>query len=422
MGIGERKCLYLGCVADDFTGASDAASFLVKGGIKTYLFNGIPKDDINLDCAAVVIALKTRTVPAKEAVQKTLEAYSWLESKGALQLYYKYCSTFDSTPRGNIGPVVDAVIDKYKLSYTVLCPSLLENERTVKDGRLYVKGVPLNESPMKDHPLTPMWSSEISELMREQGKYQCIQISTDELMSDKNSLRKRIETVSKSEPVYFVPDYYEEQHGEKIAEIFSDIKFLTGGSGLMSPLSKRFSKDNKALECKSKTRGKGLILVGSCSKATLSQIEHYKSSGHTCYKIDPLKVLSGEHNVENVWEQLTKSEKDDILVYSSDKAENIKKVQMNGIERVAEQLEALMSALSVKAVKAGYKRIVVGGGETSGAVTKALGYEMYQVGESIAPGVPILVPLNEPNVRLVLKSGNFGQEDFFERAINTIKL
>lgn len=421
MKSGEKNVLYLGCVADDFTGASDAASFLVKEGIKTYLFNGVPDDDIELDCNAVVIALKTRTINTDDAVDQSLKAFEWLADMGALQFYYKYCSTFDSTPKGNIGPVIDAVMEKYKINYTVLCPSLLANERIVKDGNLYVKGVPLDQSPMRNHPLTPMWSPKISELMKEQGKYECIQITSQELNGNKSQLQAKINNSEK--PVYFVPDFYEQQHGDKIVNLFGESKLLTGGSGLMTSLGKFYAEEGNIIvsnNVKSDTKGRGIILVGSCSTATLEQIAYYRSMGKECYKIDPLKVLSGEQNTENIWEQLTKYSKDDILVYSSDKIENVIMAQKQGKEKVAEKLEALMAGLAVKAVESGYKRLVIGGGETSGAVTKALGYAMYQVGESIAPGVPLLVPLNHSEVRLVLKSGNFGQEDFFERAMRMI--
>ncbi|HIT90030.1 MAG TPA: four-carbon acid sugar kinase family protein [Candidatus Merdenecus merdavium] len=420
----DKNTLYLGCVADDFTGASDAASFLVKEGIKTYLFNGIPKKDIKLDCNAIIIALKTRNQDAKEAVKETLEAFQWLEKKGAKQFYFKYCSTFDSTPKGNIGPVIDAVMEAYDIPYTVLCPSLLANDRRVKNGELLVKGVPLDQSPMKNHPLTPMWSSKIEELMKDQGKYQSIQISAEDLEGDSSEIDEKIHGTMNKGKGYLIPDFYEEKHGARIVELFGDLRLLTGGSGLLSHLGKRFVKNSGVLQNQNRetgTKGKGILLAGSCSTATLRQIAEYESRGHQCYKVDPLKVLNGEQNVEKIWEDITRLKEDDILIYSSDDVENVRKAQKAGKEKVAEKLETTMKELAVKAMGHHYKRIVVAGGETSGAVTQGLGYTTYQVGESIAPGVPILIPLNQPEVRLVLKSGNFGQKDFFVKAMEMTK-
>ena len=150
----------LGCVADDFTGASDAASFLQKAGMKTILLNEVQQDVvIPMDTEAIVIALKSRTIEKEKAVDDTLKAIKWLEGKGASKFYFKYCSTFDSTSEGNIGPVADAVMEYLGQEYTLLCPALPVNGRKVKEGKLYVKGVLLEESPMKNHPLTPMKKS-----------------------------------------------------------------------------------------------------------------------------------------------------------------------------------------------------------------------------------------------------------------------
>lgn len=175
--------LLLGCVADDFTGGSDAASHLAAGGLNTILCNGVPAPGFvpPEGCEAVVIALKSRTQETESAVADSMKAARWLAEQGAEQLYVKYCSTFDSRPCGNIGPIVDAILEAFNVPGTVLCPALPSNGRVVRDGILYVNGVPLAESPMKDHPLTPMWESRVAKLMEPQGKYACLEVVSGRL-------------------------------------------------------------------------------------------------------------------------------------------------------------------------------------------------------------------------------------------------
>ena len=415
--------LFLGCIADDFTGASDAASFLVKEGVQTVLVNGVPETDINVqDCQAIVIALKTRSAEPKQAVQDTLSALRWLERKGVRQFYIKYCSTFDSTPQGNIGPVVDMAIQEYQEKYTILCPSLPVNKRIVKDGILMVDGVPLAESPMKDHPLNPMWSSSIAELMKDQGRYESIVVSARMLEEQSPAeLQKLLSEFGKDkEHFYVIPDYVNEDHANKIVAAFGNLKIMTGGSGLLSQLALKYKQqlpDGKPRLIRSGTRGGGIILAGSCSKATLEQIAVFRQQGGKTFKIDPLKLLQGKQSEEEIWEFVMEQREEPVLLYSSDKADNIKKIQMHGREKIAALLETTLANLSRRAIEQGIKRIIVAGGETSGAVALALDFHAFFIGESIAPGVPIMVPLKKQDVRLVLKSGNFGQKDFFNRAL-----
>lgn len=403
-----------GCIADDFTGASDAASFLVKGGMSVELYNGIPDaaiTEINNDTQAIVIALKSRTQETSGAVEDTLCAAEYLKKRGVKQFYFKYCSTFDSTPKGNIGPVADALMKFTNSPYTILCPALPVNGRVVEDGRLLVNGIPLHESHMKNHPLTPMWDCRISELMKPQSKFPCHNIN--------------IASFNESDYVgstcYLIPDYKNPEDGAAIAQAFVHLPLLTGGSGLLEPLAQIWTKK---LSVSGKipspgTQGKALLLAGSCSQATLGQIAHYQKGGNSSIKMDPKKMLEGTQTVDDIWSFVKShtSESATVLVYSSDTPEKVKEFQKLGLEKVAALLEGATAEIARRAVEAGFTRIISAGGETSGAVTKGLEFSSYQISESVAPGVPVMLPLERPDVRLVLKSGNFGQEDFFERAL-----
>ena len=412
--------LILGCVADDFTGASDAASFLMSKGLKTILFNGKPTGDIP-KCQAVVIALKSRTQETKSAVADTIEAFQWLKEHGAQHLYFKYCSTFDSTKEGNIGPVVDAMLETFDEKYTILCPALPVNKRTVSKGILYVDGVPLHETHMKNHPLTPMWESEIAKLMEPQGKYQTLNIDQTLLAQDTESIKAIIrEFGAEKAHFYIVPDYTCDADGTKIAEVFGDLTVLTGGSGILAPLAERYlanaEKQDIAPLCTNVT-GKGIVLAGSCSKATLEQIADFQQKGYPSYKIDPLEVLQGKENLENIWNFVKQHADQEVLLYSADSADHVLEIQKAGKDKIAALLEGLTADLAARAVENGYTRIIVAGGETSSAVAKKLGYHSFEIGESIAPGVPVMSPLSNEKIRVVLKSGNFGQQDFFARAL-----
>ena len=421
-GLEDMNRIVIGCVGDDFTGSSDAASFIAQEGIKTLLFNGTPKQalpDFSEDIACV-IALKTRTEKTGKAVAQTLEAFKWLCENGAERYFIKYCSTFDSTPKGNIGPIVDAVLETYGFRYTILCPALPVNGRTVVNGHLYVNGVPLHQTHMKDHPLTPMWDSDIVKLMQPQGKYPCLVLDADALEKGEEEIANLLLEFGKGkEHFYVVPDYSLTEHAQRIVDVFGDLPLLTGGSGLMTQLSQR-SLQHKAGDSSklNGSQGKALVLAGSCSKATLEQIEDFRQRGGSSVKIDPMALLDGSQTISLLKEAMSSQTQDAFLLYSSDSPENVREAQRAGVQAVSELLENTMAELATYAVQNGYSRIIVAGGETSGAVTKALGHDAYLVGASIAPGVPIMVPMADTGIRLVLKSGNFGQRDFFTRAID----
>jgi 3-dehydrotetronate 4-kinase len=227
------------------------------------------------------------------------------------------------------------------------------------------------------------------------------------------------------EHFYVIPDYVTEEDAKKIVAVFGDLKLLTGGSGLLSALGAKYRVEcqNGATEkIASGTQGPSIILVGSCSEATLRQIEEFASSGGKTYKIDPLSVLRDEVTIDDIWSFVMKNAGDEILIYSSDNADKVKEIQRWGKEKISALLESLMAELGKRAYASGINRIIVAGGETAGAVMLGLGFDCFIIGESIAPGVPIMVPANRQNVRLVLKSGNFGQIDFFRKALEMTRI
>jgi uncharacterized protein YgbK (DUF1537 family) len=414
--------LLLGCIADDFTGASDLASFLANEGVSTLLFNGIPDAADNLESAdAIVIALKTRTIGKSEAVAQSMAAIDWLRKRNAEKMYIKYCSTFDSTREGNIGPIADSVIESLGAKFTLLCPSLPANGRTVKDGNLFVYGIPLHESSMKDHPLTPMWDSDLRNLMGEQSRYKSYILNSKDMVGSKEEILNRVMELGKGqEHFYIIPDFEDSLQGEKIIDAFMDLPILTGGSGLMEPLGKALvrSQNSRSMKQESATKGPAIILAGSCSLATLSQIDNFL----ICHKgpslkLDPIKVLEGRMGLDDIVAFISENQGRDILVYSSEPIEKVRRAQSNGAEEISGKIETLMSLTAEEALHKGYSRIIVAGGETSGAVTRRLGFRSYRIGESIAPGVPVMVPTENSMIRLVLKSGNFGSETFFTDAI-----
>ncbi|MCD7735734.1 MAG: four-carbon acid sugar kinase family protein [Lachnospiraceae bacterium] len=411
--------IQIGCVADDFTGASDWASFFAQEGISTVLYNGIPEDGEVAEGDVAVIALKSRTSPTEQAVEESLRALRWLKGQGASLYYIKYCSTFDCTRTGNIGPVTDAAMDFLKVKQTILCPALPVNGRTVRDGCLFVNGIPLQESSMKDHPLTPMWDCRLRELMKEQGKGRTVTVEAQRY-GDIEAARKWVDRIcGEQDRTYFVPDFYCQEHGKSIVEIFGSWKLLTGGSGLCTFLAKQMKKQEPTAY-----RGvaaPAILIAGSCSEATLRQIRVYQKCGKKSLKIQPARLLDGTENVETLWEQVKSWDDEEILLFSSEEAAVVAENQKYGKERIAALIEQVQAELAKRFVQAGRKRVIVAGGETSGAITRKLGYRSYSIGKSIAPGVPVMTPDADPEVRLVLKSGNFGQEDFFLRALAMTK-
>lgn len=408
--------LLLGCIADDFTGAGDAASFLASNGLKTLLIIWPCEKDIALEgYQAVVIALKSRSVTPEAAVEESMAALKRLREYGAKQFYFKYCSTFDSTPDGNIGPVCDAVLDTWHLPYTILCPSLPANGRVVRDSVLYVNGVPLAGSPMRNHPLNPMWDSSVARLMDCQSRYPSFALREEDYR-DQNRLERRVRGLMAEHPhFYLVPDYDEESQGLLIAERFQGLSFWTGGSGLLAHFAGRQDVEDAVADVRNQSgrvRSAGrLMLAGSCSAMTQEQVKEWISSDGSAIMIRWEDVQRGSSRIEELAALYLEEPQKDILFYSSGSIGERETDMTPGSSSAIEQfLSELVTTITTR-VKV--ERLIVAGGETSGSVIKALGYQAYHIGRSIAPGVPVLYPIEDMDMEIVLKSGNFGDREFF---------
>ena len=402
----------IGVIADDFTGASDAASFLVKGGNQTLLLTQLP-ETLNVDFDCVVVALKIRSIEPIEAIEEVEKVINFFDKYNISKIYYKYCSTFDSTPKGNIGVVMDYLLERKGSKYTILCPALPVNGRTVKNGKLYVHGVPLDESPLKNHPLNPMWDSYIPNLMKPQSKYPCFCISREEMESNEKfeAILKKYDSY---EHFYLVPDYENYDDGKVILDRFKHLDICSGGSGLLEFYendTKKFLYDDFDI-----SHQKALIVCGSCSEMTNRQVQAFKETENSYYAINGEEIMKGEIHVDDYFRKIVDHLPKTTLLYSDGCEGNLSRDSANFHEQSI-KMEQFLSEIAFKARNNGFNKIIVAGGETSGAVSLKLGYHSYYVGDSVAPGVPVLIPIEDEKIRVILKSGNFGDEQFFVKAI-----
>ena len=417
----------LGIIGDDFTGSSDIANNLKKSGMQVSMYAGIPTllpSEIKKESTdAAVIALKTRTIPIEEAISESLKALAWLKDCGCEQFIFKYCSTFDSTKKGNIGPVTDAIMEELNTDFTIACPSFPDAGRTVYFGHMFVNGKPLNESGMENHPLTPMTDHNLVRWLNYQTKDNVGLIDFQTISKGANSIKERIQTLKTDGYKYAIVDTIKNDDFEIICNGVKDLPFLTGGSGIALGLPKIY-KDRGLLSATNfeipKNNSNAIILSGSCSVATINQINIYKEKNPSLY-ISPDEVINNEDLVEKVFSWIKDNETLSPLIYSSSDTKTVtEKQKQYGQEILANKIETFFELLSKKLVKDNFGTFISAGGETSGAVIKGLGVQELKIGEEISHGVPALwSPHSNGNkpISVTLKSGNFGQTDFFERAL-----
>jgi uncharacterized protein YgbK (DUF1537 family) len=414
----------LGCVADDFTGATDLANTLVGQGMRTVqIFNVPERDRVVPDADAVVVALKSRTIPAAEAVAQSIASLQWLKAAGARQFFFKYCSTFDSTPAGNIGPVADAMLDALEADFTLACPAFPENGRTICHGYLFVGDVLLSESGMKDHPLTPMTDANLVRVLAAQTSHPVGLVSHHSVARGADAIGADFAALREEGKRYAIVDALSDQDLFTIGEACADLPLVTGGSGIALGLPANYRLagwigDGGGASDLPSVGGLAAVLSGSCSLATLEQVAHMRRSC-PAFALDPLALAEGEEHVKQAIEFATSHVADGPpLIYASAAAGAVQEVQEKlGRAEAGELVERAMARIACALVDAGVRRLVVAGGETSGAVVQALGVDAIRIGRQIDPGVPWTQTVDDEPLALALKSGNFGAVDFFTRAL-----
>ncbi|TPE49671.1 3-oxo-tetronate kinase [Amaricoccus solimangrovi] len=417
--------MLLGVIADDFTGASDIANTIARGlpgqgGLVTAQFLGVPAGPAGAEVEAGVVALKTRSVPATEAVVQSLEALRWLRAQGCRQIVFKYCSTFDSTPEGNIGPVAEALAEALGASGVVVCPAFPRAGRTLYQGHLFVGDRLLNESGMEHHPLTPMTDADIRRWLARQVRSPIGLVPHDVVREGPTAIGKAL---ARAPERLVVVDAISDADLVAIGAARAGAPFLTGGSGIALGLAANFIAQGAAQGARRShfpgRPGVEAILAGSCSGATRGQIE-YHARRHPVLPISVDAVMAGRVGVNDLLAFLADHAGEAPLTYSSATPDEVLALQDRyGRERVAAALDGLFAETARAFVRGGGRRLVVAGGETSGAVAQALDLGQLMIGPEIAPGVPVLFSAGN-SAALALKSGNFGQRDFFEKALGIL--
>jgi 3-dehydrotetronate 4-kinase len=402
--------ILLGAVADDVTGGTDLCSVLVREGMRPVQTIGVTRDIELPPADAVVVALKSRTAPVADAVSQSVDALAWLRELGARRFFFKICSTFDSTPEGNIGPVADALLDELGAGFAVVTPAYPGNRRTVYQGHLFVGDRLLSESPMARHPLTPMTDADLVRVLGRQTRRRVGLVTLDAVRGD---LVARVGELRAAGVTYAIADAVEDDDLRALAAATPEVALLVGGAGLALGLPHALGVESGVGAAPTHADGPAIVLAGSCSAATREQVARM-AERHPAVKVDVVNA-SAETVAAEALPHLAGGA---VLVYTSAAPEEVARVQERlGASKAGAAAEALLAEVARRAVDAGARRVVVAGGETSGAVMQALGIRALAVGAEIAPGVPWMTSVDEPHLALALKSGNFGGPDFFLEAL-----
>lgn len=418
--------MLLGCIADDFTGGTDLASMLAAGGMRAVQTIGVPEGKID-SADAVVIALKSRTAPRQQAVTESLSALRWLQAQGCRQFFFKYCSTFDSTPAGNIGPVIDALMEALELSFTIACPAYPENGRTVYRGHLFVGDQLLSDSGMKDHPLTPMTDASLVRVLQAQTRQHVGLVGHDTVASGANAICDAFRNAAKAGTGIAIVDAVSMADLQAIGVACADLPLLTGGSGVALGLPGNYRRngelpDRAAAAALPRIDGPAAIIAGSCSVATNAQVARWLQT-RPGFRIDARRLLTGADVVAEAlaW-QRAQHHRDPVLIYATSTPEEVRVVQSEaGADRAGQLVEDALAAIAAGLAQSGTRRFIVAGGETAGAVVKKLGIRALRIGPAIDPGVPWTCSVAAQPLALALKSGNFGSVDFFEKALTRLQ-
>lgn len=406
----------LGCIGDDFTGSSDLANTLAKQGMRVVQYSGIPSGPADATVEAGVVSLKSRSIAPEEAVAQSLAALDWLKAQGCEQFFFKYCSTFDSTPTGNIGPVADALADALGAGRVIVCPAFPGTGRSVYQGHLFVNDRLLNESGMENHPLTPMTDADLRRWMAPQSRYEIGHVSSHSVFAGADAIAAALDAQHAAGKRHIVVDAIRDEDLMEIGRAAADLKLVTGGSGVALGLPANFGC-TPGTPAWQEQPGPALAVSGSCSTATRAQVS-WHAARHPARELHAEDIIESRISPAEVLEW-TSAQEGLPLIYSSADPSVVKAVQDRfGREEAATAIEIFFADLARLAVTSGITRIITAGGETSGAVVEALDLEELVIGPEIDPGVPALRA--GPNLAVALKSGNFGAENFFEKAAGVL--
>ena len=417
----------LGVIADDFTGATDVAGMLVQAGMNTLLTIGVPDAGATLDTDALVVALKSRTVAVADAVRESLAALERLRAAGCKRFYFKVCSTFDSTPQGNIGPVAEALMAALNADFAIACPAFPANGRSVYRGHLFVGDQLLCDTGMREHPLTPMTDANLVRWLQAQTALKVGLLRQDAVAAGVEAVASRIAAL-RGEGVHIaIADAIDNGDLRTLASACADLPLLIAGSGVALGLPAAYAArgwlqpDAKAALLPA-VGGHAAVLSGSCSTATNAQVAHWLQSGRPALRIDALQLAAGVPLTAQAlaWAepQLARAP---VLIYATAAADEVKAAQQQlGVERAGALVEHCLAEIATGLHERGVRRLIVAGGETSGAVVQALQVQRLRVGAQIDPGVPWTQAEGRP-LLLALKSGNFGSVDFFAKALAQVQ-
>lgn len=415
--------MLLGCIADDFTGASDLANTLARQGMRTVQFSGVPEGNDVPNCEAAVVALKTRSIEPRYAVEQSLAALEWLRRKGCRQFLFKYCSTFDSTPEGNIGAVAEALLQALDAPCAVVCPVFPATGRTLYMGHLFVGDRLLSESGMQNHPLNPMTDPDIRRWLQRQTAVEVGLVAYGAVREGSDSIRAAIAAETGKGRKLIVVDAVADADLMAIGRALADHVLITGGSGIALGLPDNFRAQGLLRDVGSDftpAKGKAAVISGSCSRASLAQVKAYLRS-HPGLAVDGGDIVSGRTTATSALDFFRAHADEAPIIYSTAEPDQVKVTQEKyGRAEVAHAVERFFSDVAEGLLDAGVVRLAVGGGETSGAIVTALAVPHMLVGPEIDPGIPALAAAGARPVRLALKSGNFGTEDFYEKALRML--
>ena len=430
--VGSVGALLLGCIADDFTGATDLANNLVRSGMRVVQAIGVPAQPLQTnDVDAVVVALKSRTLPVDEAIAQSLAALRWLQGQGAQQIYFKYCSTFDSTPQGNIDPVAEALMDALAgwpgADFTIATPAFPDNQRTVFKGHLFVGDVLLNESGMQNHPLTPMLDANLVRVLQAQCRRKVGLIDHKVVAQGEAAIRERIGQLRAQGVGLAVVDAVSNDDLMRLGPALKGMPLVTAGSGVAIGLPANFGiSPSRTASALPAAAGLQAVVSGSCSLATNRQVRAFVQAGRPALEIDPLQMAAWQAaGVDGVTKALAWAEpwlaQGPVLIYSSADPAAVRAAQVQlGLEAAGALVESTLAAIARGLVALGVRQLVVAGGETSGACVQALRITQMKIGPQIDPGVPWCHAQSDAapqgGLHLALKSGNFGADDFFSKA------